>query len=164
MQEMAALFDNEAIASAKPSTLHNELNQYTNTAPTTFQLAGSIVARALVAYNIPLSASFLVQLNFFLGNLNNSGLTIEVYSRGPRVYITGAVGDITLNASWLRLDVEYYSSAAVDAKLAEQKSKVHTWKFLNTAHHTQSLAMTANNIYPIQLVSSTSTQKKSTRS
>jgi len=48
--------------------------------------------------------------------------------------------------------VEYYSSATVDAKLAEQKSKVHTWKFLNTAHQTQSLAMTAGNIYPIQLV------------
>jgi len=87
----------------------------------------------------------LVQLNFFLGNLNNSGLTIEVYSRGPGVYITRAVGDITFNASWLRLDAEYYSSAAVDAKLAEQKSKVHTWKFLNTAHQTQLLAMTANN-------------------
>jgi len=28
MQEMAALFGNEAIASAKPSTLHNELNHY----------------------------------------------------------------------------------------------------------------------------------------
>jgi len=95
----------------------------------------------------------LVQLNFFLGNLNNSGLTIEVYSRGPGVYITGAVRDITLNASWLRLDAEYYSSAAVDAKLAEQKSKVHTWKFLNTAHQTQLLAMTTNNIYPVQLVS-----------
>jgi len=40
----------------------------------------------------------------------------------------------------------------VDAKLAEQKSKVHTWKFLNTAHQTKSLAMTANNIYPIQLL------------
>jgi len=62
----------------------------TNTAPTTFQLAGSIDARASVTYNIPLSPSFLVQLNFFLGNLNNSGLTIEVYSRGPGVYITGA--------------------------------------------------------------------------
>jgi hypothetical protein len=124
----------------------------TNTAPTTFQSAGSIVARASVTYNIPLSPSFLVQLNFFLGNLNNSGLTIDVYSRGPGVYITGAVGDITLNASWLRLDAEYYSGAAVDAKLAEQKLKVHYWKFLNTAHQTQLLAMTANNIYPIQLV------------
>jgi len=124
----------------------------TNTASTTFQLAGSIAAGASVTYNIPLSASFLVQLDFFLGNLNNSGLTIEVYSRGPGVYITGAVGDITLNASGLRLDAEYYSSAAVDSKLAEQKPKVHTWKFLNTAHKTQSLAMTAGNIYPIQLV------------
>jgi len=124
----------------------------TNTAPTTFQSAGSIAARASVTYNIPLSPSFLVQLNFFLGNLNNSGLTIEVYSQGPGVYITGAVRDITLTASWLRLDAEYYSSAAVDAKLAEQKSKVHTWKFLNTAHQTQSLAMTANNTYPVQLV------------
>jgi len=125
----------------------------TNTAPTTFQLAGNIAAGASVTYNIPLSPSFLVQLNFFLGNLNNSGLTIEVYSRGLGVYITGAVGDITLTALHLRLDAEYYSSAAVDAKLAEQKLKVHTWKFLNTAHQTQSLAMTAGNIYPIQLVS-----------
>jgi len=41
----------------------------------------------------------------------------------------------------------------VDAKLAEQKSKSHQWKFLNTAHQTQSIAMTAGNIYPIQLVS-----------
>jgi len=114
--------------------------------------AGSIAAGALITYNIPLSTSFLVQLNFFLVNLNNSGLTIEVYSRGPGVYITGAVGDITLNALRLRLDAEYYSSAAVDAKLAEQKSKVHTWKFLNTAHQMQLLAMTANNIYPVQLV------------
>jgi len=70
----------------------------TNTAPTTFQAAGNIAAGASVTYNIPLSPSFLVQLDFFLGNLNNSGLTIEVYSRGPGVYITGAVGDITLNA------------------------------------------------------------------
>jgi len=124
----------------------------TNTAPTTFQSAGNIAASASVTYNIPLSLSFLVQLNFFLGNLNNSGLTIEVYSRGLGVYITGAVGDITLTASQLRLDAEYYSSATVDAKLAEQKLKVHTWKFLNTAHQTQSLAMTANNIYPIFLM------------
>jgi len=125
----------------------------TNTAPTTFQSAGSIAAGATVTYNIPLSLSFLVQLDFFLGNLNDSGLTIEVYSQGPRVYITGAIGDITLNASRLRLDVEYYSSMASDAKLAEQKSKAHQWKFLNTAHQTQSLAMTAGNVYPIQLVS-----------
>jgi len=87
-----------------------------------------------------------------LGNLNDSGLTIQVYSRGPGVYITGAVGDITLNALRLRLDAKYYSSAAADAKLAEQKSKPHQWKFLNTAHQTQSMAMTAGNIYNIQLV------------
>jgi len=124
----------------------------TNTAPTTFQLAGSIAAGATVTYNIPLSLSFLVQLDFFLGNLNDLGLTIEVYSWGPGVYITGAIGDITLNASRLRLDAEYYSSAASDAKLAEQKSKAHQWKFLNTAHQTQSVAMTTRNIYPIQLV------------
>jgi len=79
-----------------------------------------------------------VQLDFFLGNLNDLGLTIQVYSRGPGVYINGAVGDVTLNAS--------------DAKLAEQKSKPHQWKFLNTAHQTQSMAMTAGNIYPIQLL------------
>jgi len=108
----------------------------TNTAPTTFQLAGSIAAGAMVTYNIPLLLSFLVQLDFFLGNLNNSGLTIQVYSRGPGIYITGAVGDITLNALHLRLDAKYYSSAASDAKLAEQKSKPHQWKFLNTAHQT----------------------------
>jgi len=124
----------------------------TNTAPTTFQLAGNIAARATVTYNIPLLLSFLVQLDFFLGNLNDLGLTIQVFSKGPGVYITGAVGDITLNALHLRLDAEYYSSAASDAKLAEQKSKPHQWKFLNTAHQTQSLAMTAGNIYPIQLV------------
>jgi len=94
----------------------------TNITPTTFQSVGSIAAGASVTYNIPLSVSFLVQLNFFLSNLYNSGLTIEVYSRGPGVYITGAVGDITLSASQLRFDVEYYSSAAIDAKLAEQKS------------------------------------------
>jgi len=122
----------------------------TNTAPTTFQAAGNIAARATVTYNIPLLLSFLVQLDFFLGNLNNSGLTMHVYSRGPGVYITGAVGDITLNALHLRLDAKYYSSAASDAKLAEQKSKPHQWKFLNTAHQTQSLAMTARNIYNIQ--------------
>jgi len=116
-------------------------------------LAGTIAAGATVTYNIPLSLSLLVQLDFFLGNLNDSGLTIQVYSRGPRVYITGAVGDITLNALGLRLDAEYYSSAASDAKLAEQKSKPHQWKFLNSAHQTQSVAMTAGNIYPIQLVS-----------
>jgi len=63
------------------------------------------------------------------------------------------MGDITLNASHLRLDAEYYSSLASDKKLAEQKSKPHQWKFLNTAHQTQSLAMTAGNICPIQLVS-----------
>jgi len=124
----------------------------TNTAPTTFQSAGTIVAGALVTYNIPLLLSFLVQLDFFLGNLNDLGLTIQVYPRGPGVYITGAFGDITLNASCLRLDADYYSSAACDAKLAEQKSKPHQWKFLNTAHQTQSVAMTASNIYPIQLV------------
>jgi len=124
----------------------------TNTAPTTFQAAGNIAASASVTYNIPLSLSFLVQLDFFLGNLNDLGLTIEVYSQGPGVYITGAIGDITLNASCLRLDVEYYSSMASDAKLAEQKSKAPQWKFLNTAHQTQSLAMTAGNVYPIQLV------------
>jgi len=125
----------------------------TNTAPTTFQSAGSIAAGAMVTYNIPLSLSFLVQLDFFLGNLNDSGLTIQVYSQGPGVYITGAVGDITLNASWLRLDAEYYSSMAADAKLAKHKSKPHQWKFLNTAHQTQSVAMTSDNVYPIQLVS-----------
>jgi len=58
-----------------------------------------------------------------------------------------------LNALQLRLDAKYYSSAASDAKLAEQKSKPHQWKFLNTAHQTQSMAMAAGNIYPIQLVS-----------
>jgi len=124
----------------------------TNTAPTTFQSADSIAAGATVTYNIPLLLSFLVQLDFFLGNLNDLGLTIQVYSRGPGVYITGAVGDITLNSSCLRLDAEYYLSVASDAKLAEQKSKPHQWKFLNTAHQTQLLAMTAGNIYPIQLV------------
>jgi len=118
----------------------------TNTAPTTFQLAGSIAAGAMVTYNIPLLLSFLVQLDFFLGNLNDSGLTIQVYSRGPGIYITGAIGDITLNALRLRLDAEYYSSVASDAKLAEQKSKPHQWKFLNTAHQTQSVAITAGNI------------------
>jgi len=125
----------------------------TNTAPMTFQLAGSVAAGAMVTNNIPLLLSFLVQLDFFLGNLNDSGLTIQVYSRGPGVYITGAVGDITLNALHLRLDAKYYSSVASNAKLAEQKSKPHQWKFLNTAHQTQSVAMTAGNIYPIQLVS-----------
>jgi len=125
----------------------------TNTAPTTFQSAGTIAARATVSYNIPLSLFFLVQLEFFLGNLNDSGLTIQVYSRGPGVYITGAVGDITLNSLSLRLDAEYYSSLASDKKLAEQKSKPHQWKFLNTTHQIQSMAMTAGNIYPIQLVS-----------
>jgi len=50
----------------------------TNTAPTTFQLAGSIAARTTVTYNIPLLLSFLVQLDFFLGNLNDSGFTIQV--------------------------------------------------------------------------------------
>jgi len=124
----------------------------TNTAPTTFQSARSIAAHALVTYNIPLSLSFLVQLDFFLGNLNDSGLTFQVYSRDPDTYITGTAGDVTLNASWLRLNAEYYSSTASDAKLAEQKSKPHQWKFLNTAHQTQSVAMTAGNIYPIQLV------------
>jgi len=124
----------------------------TSTAPTTFQLAGTIAARALVTCNIPLLLSFLVQLDFFLGNLNDLGLTIQVYSRGLGVYITGAMGNITLNVSCLRLDAEYYSSASSDAKLAEQKSKPHQWKFLNTAHQTQSVAMTAGNIYPIQLV------------
>jgi len=118
----------------------------TNMAPTTFQAAGNIAAGASVTYNIPLSLSFLVQLDFFLGNLNDSGLTIEVYSRGLGVYITGAIGDITLNASCLRLNAEYYSSTASDAKLAEQKSKAHQWKFLNTAHQTQSIAMTTGNI------------------
>jgi len=93
-----------------------------------------------------------VQLDFFLGNLNDLGLTIQVYSRGPGVYITGAVGDITLNALCLRLDAKYHLSTASDAKLAEQKSKPHQWKFLNTAHQTQSIAMTARNIYNIQLV------------
>jgi len=122
----------------------------TNTTPTTFQLAGSIAAGATVTYNIPLLLSFLVQLDFFLGNLNDSGLTIQVYSRGPGVYITGAIGDITLNALHLRLDAKYYSSMASNAKLAEQKSKPHQWKFLNTAHQTQLLAMTAGNIYNIQ--------------
>jgi len=97
--------------------------------------------------------SFLVQLDFFLGNLNDLGLIIQVYSKGPGVYITGAVGDITLNVLSLRLDTKYYSSAAPNAKLAEQKSKPHQWKFLNTAHQTQSLAMNAGNIYLIQLVS-----------
>jgi len=125
----------------------------TNTTPTTFQSAGTIVARATVTYNIPLLLSFLVQLDFFLGNLNDSGLTIQVYSRGPGVYITGAFGDITLNALCLRLDAKYYSSVASDANLAEQKSKPHQWKFLNTAHQSQSVAMTTGNIYPIQLVS-----------
>jgi len=94
-----------------------------------------------------------VQLDFFLGNLNKSGLTIQVYSRGAGAYITGSPGNVTLNASRLRLDAEYYSSAATDAKVAEQKSKVHQWKFLNTAHQTQSIAMTSGNVYPIQLVS-----------
>jgi len=68
----------------------------TNTAPTTFQSAGTIAARASVTYNIHLLLLFLVQLDFFLGNLNDSRLTIQFYSRGPGVYITGAVGDITL--------------------------------------------------------------------
>jgi len=90
----------------------------TNTAPTTFQLAGSIAAGATVTYNIPLLLSFLVQLDFFLGNLNDLGLTIQVYSRGPGIYITGAIGDITLNTLLLRLDAKYYSSVAADAKLA----------------------------------------------
>jgi len=114
----------------------------TNTAPTTFQSAGSIVAGATVTYNIPLLLYFLVQQDFFLGNLNDLGLTIQVYSRGPGVYITGAVGDITLNALHLRLDAKYYLSVASNAKLAEQKSKPLQWKFLNTAHQAQSLAVT----------------------
>jgi len=42
----------------------------------------------MVTYNIPLLLSFLVQLDFFHGNLNDSGLTTQVYSRGPGVYIT----------------------------------------------------------------------------
>jgi len=124
----------------------------TNTAPTTFQSAGSIADGAMVTYNIPLLLSFLKQLDFFLGNLNDLGLTIQVYSKGPGVNITGAIGDITLNPLCLRLDAKYYSSVASNAKLAEQKSKPHQWKFLNTAHQTQSIAMTAGNIYPIQLV------------
>jgi len=127
----------------------------TNTSPTTFHSAGTgtIAAGASFTYNIPLSLSFLVKLDFFLGNLKDLGLAIQVYSRIPRVYITGAMGEIALNASWLRLDAEYYLSAADDAKLAEQKSKPHQWKFLNTDHQTQSVAMTAGNIYPIQFVS-----------
>jgi len=130
----------------------NGYQYITNTAPTTFQSAGTIAAGASVTYNIPLLLSFLVQLDFLLGNLNDSGLTIQVYSRETGVYITDAVGDITLNASCLRLDAEYYSSVASDAKLAEQKSKPHQWKFLNTAPQTQSVAMTASHICPIQLV------------
>jgi len=49
-----------------------------NTAPTTFQSMGSIVAGGFVTYNIPLLLFFLVQLDFFLSNLNESGLTIQV--------------------------------------------------------------------------------------
>jgi len=58
----------------------------TNTAPTTFQLAGTIVARASVTYNIPLFLSFLVQLNFFLGNLNDLGLTILTISSRRNIW------------------------------------------------------------------------------
>jgi len=50
----------------------------TNIAPTTFQSAGSIVAGALVTYNIPLSLSFLVQLDFFLGNLTPSSAQLPI--------------------------------------------------------------------------------------
>jgi len=56
----------------------NSYRYITNTTPTTFQSAGTIAAGASVTYNIPLSLSFLVQLDFFLGNLNDSGLTIQV--------------------------------------------------------------------------------------
>jgi len=35
---------------------------------------------------------------------------------------------------------------------SRRASLINEWKFLNTAHQTQSLAMTAGNIYPIQLV------------
>jgi len=45
--------------------------------------------------------------DFFLSNLNESGLTIQVYSRGPGAHITGAAGNITLKVSLLRLDSEY---------------------------------------------------------
>jgi len=153
---LQTLFGEEIWGHLAMSSDNKRMTSYqyiTNTAPTTFQSAGNIAAGAMVTYNIPLLLSFLVQLDFFLGNLNDSGLTIQVYSRGPGVYITGAIGDITLNALRLRLDAEYYSSAASDAKLAEQKSKPHQWKFLNTAHQTQSIAMTTANVYPIQLVS-----------
>jgi len=72
----------------------------TNAAPTTFQSAGTIAARASVTYNITLSLSFLVQLDFFLGNLNELGLTIQVYSRDLGVYITGAMGNHPRRQMW----------------------------------------------------------------
>jgi len=56
-------------------------------------------SRGLSHLQHPLLLSFLVQLDFFLSNLNDLGLTIQVYSRGPGAYVTGATGDVTLNAS-----------------------------------------------------------------
>jgi len=95
----------------------------TNRAPTTFQLAGNIAAGAMVTYNIPLLLSFLVQLDFFLGNLNDLGLIIQVYSRGPGIYITGAIGDISLNALHLRLDAKRGFQCKV-GRTEEQASSV----------------------------------------
>jgi len=58
----------------------NGYHYITNTAPTTFQSKGSIAAGASVTDNLPLLLSFLMQLDFFLGNLNDSRLrsTLEV--------------------------------------------------------------------------------------
>jgi len=92
---LQTLFGKELWGYLAMSSNNERMTSYqyiTNMAPTTFQLAGNIAARATVTYNIPLLLSFLVQLDFFLGNLNDLGLTIQVYSRGPGSTSLGQLG------------------------------------------------------------------------
>lgn len=124
-----------------------------NIDPSTFGANQTIAAGATATVSLPMIGSFLDQLHFFMGALNQTGLELQVYSRGAAAMLTGASSDISVGAARLRFRAEFYSGKATDQKTTDEKKVVHHWKFLNSITQRQSIGMTVGNTYTPQLQS-----------
>ncbi|MHB9057133.1 MAG: hypothetical protein ACYC2P_13465 [Paludibacteraceae bacterium] len=124
-----------------------------NISPSTFGSNGTLAAGASVTVSIPLISSFIDQLHFFMGALNQTGLELQVYARGPDCMEVGLPSALSLTATRLRFTVEQYSGKATDSKIEDMRRVVHDWKFLNSVTQRHTISMTAGNKYSPQLQS-----------
>jgi hypothetical protein len=122
---------------------------------TTFGAFASVATGGQVTYSIPLSLSFLEQCKIFLGGLSQSGLEIEVVSRGPQCMVStgNGTGFLSMSAARLRVTAEYMSPQLTEQLIAEHKREAHLYKYLDTNTQSFPLVAVTGNTYSLQLQS-----------